>query len=464
VPAGGSVFTAWGMLPFHDDFLAVAPEAVQWIGLSLAALAIARAIGVREPFASVAAGLVAALPPSRLLVGTGYADPALYLCFGGAAAFTLRWLSSGEAGARVLAAAGLGLTAAISPRLLPLVAVVALLLLFARRGRGALAGSTVFVAAAAPWYLYNLSATGSPLPPEVLRFFDAGPATVFRILQETFSLVGNPVMYLGGAVVPAILALVSVPWLIARRPRLGITLLAVGAVAVCCVFFLREPQTGYPSRLWIPTLLLAVPTSMWWCRSLPRLGRVYCALLVFSLFFELARFLHLNVRPVETAAMLRWATGAFAIGVLVAVLPRWRGLVAVAAAAWLIAYAHGYHVDNRYPAFFDGLVVPATPRGWAKTARLVDGASPRRIAVVGGPIGEGPWITYGLLGSRLQNDVFHVPPPHDRQAWIERLRELDVDFVVAVSPRSSEEPWLKASPGILRPVANGDQPIYQLSR
>ena len=72
--AGGEIFTAWAMLPFHSDLLATAVDAVEWLALGLALIALARELGIREPHASVTAAFALAIPTLRISVGSGYVE------------------------------------------------------------------------------------------------------------------------------------------------------------------------------------------------------------------------------------------------------------------------------------------------------------------------------------------------------------------------------------------------------
>ncbi len=117
------------------------------------------------------------------------------------------------------------------------------------------------------------------------------------------------------------------------------------------------------------------------------------------------------------------------------------------------------------PPSFD--LTPLSPdlaRAWTVWQRL-DGPEPQRIAFVSGWRGGPTWFRYPLLGHRLQNEVIYVSPlpgggplhlfagapvddePH-RRAWLQRLQERDVDWVVAVSPETIELQWMSAAPSI----------------
>src|SRR5205823_4086844 len=71
---GGEVFTAWAMLPFHSDLLAMAVDSVEWLALGLALVALARELSIREPYSSAVAGAALAVPSVRVLVGSGYVE------------------------------------------------------------------------------------------------------------------------------------------------------------------------------------------------------------------------------------------------------------------------------------------------------------------------------------------------------------------------------------------------------
>ncbi|MET0390066.1 MAG: hypothetical protein ABW321_29110, partial [Polyangiales bacterium] len=68
---GGELLEAWSMLPFHSDLLVNFGIGVQWIAVGLAVWSLARAIGVREPFASTSGVVVMFCPTLQLEMSSG---------------------------------------------------------------------------------------------------------------------------------------------------------------------------------------------------------------------------------------------------------------------------------------------------------------------------------------------------------------------------------------------------------
>ncbi|MCG3129961.1 MAG: hypothetical protein FLDDKLPJ_00700 [Phycisphaerae bacterium] len=95
------------------------------------------------------------------------------------------------------------------------------------------------------------------------------------------------------------------------------------------------------------------------------------------------------------------------------------------------------------------------------------------IAVAAGFDGVGHnGFRYPFLGSRLSNKVVYVPPTRDGsvidyrlgeellgkadfEAWVGRLRDVGVDAVVTLPPRTIEEIWMTARSDVFEPVAEG---------
>src|SRR5262249_60217188 len=105
-PAGGVVFASFAMLAFHGDMFVGLVDASFWLCLAPIVWAIARELGVREPWGTTAAGLVLAIPTLRLEVGACYVELPLVCAFGAGALFAIRFLRRGGAGAVARAARG----------------------------------------------------------------------------------------------------------------------------------------------------------------------------------------------------------------------------------------------------------------------------------------------------------------------------------------------------------------------
>ena len=99
--------------------------------------------------------------------------------------------------------------------------------------------------------------------------------------------------------------------------------------------------------------------------------------------------------------------------------------------------------------------------------RELDAQSDLRIAATAGFAGRNghTWFRYPLLGSRLQNRVLYLPittdghiidyadthevlENQDREAWLTRLRDERVDYVVAMMPRHVEHAWIEELPAL----------------
>jgi hypothetical protein len=102
---------------------------------------------------------------------------------------------------------------------------------------------------------------------------------------------------------------------------------------------------------------------------------------------------------------------------------------------------------------------------WPIWLRL-DENGPSRVAMAAGWDGVGHnWFRYGLLGARLDHDVHYVPVTADgsvvnysdearlaasanREAWLRRLEDMRIDWVVALGPRTLEHEWLEQLPEV----------------
>jgi hypothetical protein len=114
-------------------------------------------------------------------------------------------------------------------------------------------------------------------------------------------------------------------------------------------------------------------------------------------------------------------------------------------------------------------VNPIYASAWTIWRDLDDGAS-HRLAVLAGWDGVGPtWYQSPLLGSRLQNRVFYVPPTRDGAVvdyrsmeavaerasfvdWLGRLVAEEIDHVVSLAPRNTiEDYWMRQAPQVFVP-------------
>jgi hypothetical protein len=117
--------------------------------------------------------------------------------------------------------------------------------------------------------------------------------------------------------------------------------------------------------------------------------------------------------------------------------------------------------------------------------QYLDGPGARTIAVASGWSGESRgsrWYRYPYYGSRLQNKVVYASPTTEgdcpdfarfdawrfranRGAWLSRIRELNVDYVVSLPPHGPEKDWMLQSPGAFERVSvngRGDGLLFRV--
>ncbi|HEX4354755.1 MAG TPA: hypothetical protein VHZ95_17615, partial [Polyangiales bacterium] len=173
--SGGEVLMAWAMLPFHSDLLANLASVAQWIGVGLSSWALARAIGLKEPFASTSAAMIMFAPTMQSEVNSGYVELPLDAALLQGIALALHCLRRPRIGAVVACAMALGVATGIKLPAAPPAAIFALLVAFrlvraheltpARRSIALGLCALVVLAPAAPWMLRAWIDTGYPLSP-----------------------------------------------------------------------------------------------------------------------------------------------------------------------------------------------------------------------------------------------------------------------------------------------------------
>ena len=307
---GAEILTAWAMLPFRQDTLALLVDAVEWIALGLAIVCLARELGVREPFASAAAGFVLAIPTFQLLVGSGYVELLLNLAFVSALAFAIRFVRRPQPALMVLALAALGIAAGVKVTALPLASVVSAGIVIralvqcdaVRKHAAALVlGTAAAAAMVMPWLWKNIDETGYPLSPmpvsvagftlgranDAILWYGERPdleqswRSELGALGKVFRFPPSRDENLGGlAAVPLLLFPLGV-LTIARRSALAAAMLTGLAVIIAALFYapsFRTIRLGWStnsSRFLLPLICVAVPMSIAWWRQAPGAARWY---------------------------------------------------------------------------------------------------------------------------------------------------------------------------------------------
>lgn len=519
--AGGSVLTSWTMLPFHSDLLAGAADSLLWVWLGLALWALARELGVREPLASAASSFALALPAIRSLIGAGYDEPLLCLCFIAGCVFALRFAVSRKAGYALLAFAAIGL--AIGAKLTfarPCAVVIAFVCLHAlgrelavrRSLRISCAGAAIAGVVIAPWPWRALAETGLPLSPLPITFLGmqlgAAPpelqwymhrpqliddaAAELRTLADLFGDLGH------GREVPT--ALVLVPLALAplglwslRRARGGAAWMLGACIAADMLSYasaeLRVVRLRYldtMSRFVLVTVLLAIVLSAVWAARRPAIARSYAHALRAGALFLLALYASVGWSSTSAIAAAALAGALAACAVIARAARTWpraaRGVVYVALAVLCVPALATARTSLRYTLMQSDFAIHAHATYFARDAQALDRQGRAHvIAVTGGPQQDmDRWFVYPFLGEHLQNRVLYVSPlasgalshfgtpalhraffeQADPAAWVRRLRSAGVTHVVSFDPPSVELRIMQDNPRLFRHISDAQQHAY----
>jgi hypothetical protein len=501
--SGGEVFAAWAMLPFRSDLLVNLATTAQWIGLGLASWALARALGLREPYAAASASVVMFAPTVQLEVGSGYVDVVLNTALLHGIALAVHCLRRLSAPACVVAAMSIGVAAGIKLTGAPpgvIVASMLVLRLLSARGLAwmhklgyLLLSCLCALIPVAPWTMAAWRETGYPLSPfpvqiwgfklgladPALQWYQERPElTAFdwaaekAALLKLFSSVDHFNESLGSlAVIPILVFPLGLLIFGRRRP---ITALTLAAAAAAPVFAHFSAAMNAPRLLWAPstarylitTLAIIVPLSFAVCRTNVWVGRSYRLLaLMYPLTYSVL------------AARRGWAKWEIreviivTAGVLLAVCwvqtcksPRSRLALGLLLCMVGCSALQVRRDETRQRAFAESFALHSSPREWSDAVPWIDAPGPHRIALTGGARqASDRWFQYFLFGPRLRNRVYYVPPtrdggiahfgPHgdlddraDEPSWRARLRAARITEIATFAPRSMEQRWMDAAP------------------
>jgi hypothetical protein len=227
------------------------------------------------------------------------------------------------------------------------------------------------------------------------------------------------------------------------------------------------------SRFWLPAYAVAIPVSLAWCARWPRAGRIWLSALLGICFYHLIRGVTNGHALYDDRSQLLLAAMLLVAYHTLRLIP-WRAARAalgLAGAVALLTWLDGYRARHRYEAFEKSTAIHHSPTIWIPLARAVDQRkTPYRLAITGGAMStRESWFGYGFLGTRLQNEVFYIPPTRDgkivedlaqlpkvadRDAWLRRVRASRADFVVALNPDAVELPWLEGDAASFKEVGN----------
>jgi hypothetical protein len=399
------------------DFLVGAASVAQWLALGIALVLLAREIGAREPFGTTAAGLVLALAPIRLQVGTGYVEIPLAVSVIAAVAFAIRHAKRGRPADLVICAAAMGLACAIKIIVLPftpiVLGMVAIGAVRRRQWKPIAIAAAAFVALASPWMIYNTIDTGAPLSPASVKVAgltlgesdeaiahmrkhpEYAPGSLdkeWEAFTRSFNAMSTTRESLGWtALIPLVVFLASLPWL---RPRFAALLLflVVGAnlatVYSPALGVWRQVIPENFSRFMLTAFTLAIPASVAWCARAPFWGRLYRALLLLLTFRLLLRYATIGVAAWELGDISMTLAGvALLVGlglVLRRVVRRFAARAAALAAAVVVvlAFVDAHRATHHADALRFSQYLHGVHRFWVDGALLVDKpGTPMRVCV-----------------------------------------------------------------------------------
>jgi len=487
-PRGGDVPWAWSMLLTRSSAWVAATGALVWAMVPLAAACLARELGAR-PREAARAGLGAALIPCLVNLSTsGYVDNFVTASWLLAGLFLARSLRGAGGGELVLAAMALSVHAGSKLSGLPLLAcgLTVAALAWWRRGpadeprRWAWPVAALGVAAAAllPAYLRTLLATGSPLWPLALELGGHTLLPGHPQLADLYSLRLDPPSaderapwrFAGALMLPKFdygaerldwgeqvvaviaLALVGLPGLARDRApgrrAAAALLLALSAVPLAAALSDDYVAIRTTWALVAGRLVVTLPVMLYVLAARAR-GPVAAA----GWTLVLLSSLH-SAWPQGTSPAMRSAMSALARSParVEAVRERYRWDIWAEAARVGPDMAYELHsVEVDY--------ADAWPL-W----RFLDDGAPHRVAAAFGWDGVGHnAYRLPLFGSRWQNAVLYVPVTADGsivdqddparlrrradpEAWLRRLDEQRIEYVVVTDPAGVERGWIEARP------------------
>lgn len=508
--SGGEIFSAWAMLPFHSDLLANLASVFQWLGVFLGSWALARALGLREPFAATSAGVVMFLPAVQMEVNSGYVELALNAALLQGCALAVSCLRRPAAGKALLCALSLGVAAGVKlpgvPPALIIASAAALRLLFTRKVAwapklmAAGVGSLCALLPPLPFMLQAYRATGYPLSPmpvhafghtfgvasAMVQWYQARPKLApytwpaeKQALQDVFSPLARFNESLGTlSVIPLLLLPIGLFALARRRPVVALVLLCAAIAPVLAHFgpelsAVRLARAPSSTRFLLPTMALVIPISSCWCSPGGALSQLYRrCLLVYPLTVCCLAFKRGfgDWEYGELCGMgliaLIWGTG---LGWLYRRPPlRAAGARALSGLAlWVLALVllQVRRDHTRELAYRHSYALHGFPRYWADGVGFVDEPGQvHRLAITGGAdISSDKWFHYFFLGRRFQNPIRYISPTRDggvaqfgpngdldkradKAAWLERLNAAGITEVLTFPPTSIEQKYMDKDP------------------
>jgi hypothetical protein len=459
--SGAEVLSAWAMLPFHSDLLVNMATFVQWLGVGLASWALARELGIREPYAATSGALVMFLPTLKLELQSGYVEAALNAALLTGIALTLHCLRRPTITTAIAAAMSLGVAAGIKltgvPPMMVAFGALAIRLLGAKRlplSHRAVALVLCLAVSAVPvlpWTYAAIRGTGYPLSPIPVKVFGLtlgvpDPAMQWyqerirtsydmrkaesNALIELFSTSNVIRPEIGPSLgttslIPLLGAALGLIALVRRKRALMAAV--VGAAIAVSVYTHFSDGSSTPRLFWrvsvarylITLIGLAIIVSFSWCSAQSRLARTYRRLLLALSLWPTVLFLTWGMRPWEMSEQMYVGITLWLLAmVCAATYRRSRAIgsgITVMALALACSMLQLRRDQTRPKAYSESYALHTLDTYWAPAVKWVDKiGEPRRIALTGGSRQAADnWLYYFFFGARFQNRIFYVPPTAD---------------------------------------------------
>jgi hypothetical protein len=483
---------------------------------------LARAIGLKEPFASSSAAAVMFIPTLQLEVSSGYVELPLNAALLQGIAVALLCLRRPTPGATLLCAMSLGVAAGIKLPAAPPAAIFAILVAINLLASRAITWkpklATLFASAliasmpAAPWMFRAWRDTGYPLSPLPVSVFghtlglasstmkwyaqrDVVPYT-WPVEHASLMRVFSPLSVLNEslgvlALLPLSVFVIGLVALARRRPIAALALLAAAVAPVLAHFSegmtpVRLTHAATTSRFLVPTLAIAITVSFAWCQHGRYASKAYrwlllgCALAMSVIDLRRGSVEWENRELVLVAILV---TQLFAFTLFVYRRNRYWG-AAVSVIAWMLlcSIVQVRRDQTRPDAYTNSFALHGSPRFWATGVHFVDEPDkPHRIAITGGPNhSSDTWFYYFFMGRRFQNWIGYVIPTRDGgvaqsgpggdlaervdvNSWLSRLYAAKIDEVLTFPPRSIEQGWMEIAPNRFEKLTGrGDWGLFRV--
>ena len=507
-PWGGDLVWAWALIWRAGEGVVAVASVASWVICLPLAYGLARRYE-QEPLPSFLAALAVVVLPSQITqIATAYVDNLHLMLVLACGALFLEALDVGRASVATsrrvqttiatLLGVGCGVGVLVKLSFVPLAGMIALALAWQRVRRRRPGDVLAFAAGAAlvlPNLAFNWLQRGSPFYPfrvdslpfnqqlaQLLSEPQASLDSAERALGAVIALVRNvrfddPFLNVGFAGMVLLLFGLAGMGSMWFQPRARVYLICVATSAMVTIWQLLSPSNAALVTLWgrglgrlivpalAPILLLAasfpVPMQL-----------VVLPIVLAEYFVEAPRQWSWEVLLATVVAV----AALLAVSLSAAVVARSRlrlkwPLIAAAAVASLVVI-QVVHDRVRYPAYtafaasrLDDFHRAPPVRAWPIWLRLEQSA-PARVAVAAGWDGIGHnWFRSGVFGSRFQHDVRYVPVTADgsiidyadrermnaradRQAWVARLRDQQIEWVVLLGPRTLEHQWVDELPDV----------------